>query len=113
MREFKEAKEFGFDFGEGTALEFEAGAVPDDVADFFADVDDAEVVFAADVDAEIEGRVAGDEWEERRAGLEDVWFPLTPDLSLGERENRRPIRARIGGIGIKIMIKSRNKIIEG
>ena len=48
----QEAVEFVFLFGKGFVGKFDAEAVPDDVADFFADVDDGEVVFAANVEAE-------------------------------------------------------------
>jgi hypothetical protein len=46
----QETIELGFDFGKGLIEEFEAEAVVDDGADFFAEVHDAEVVFAGDVD---------------------------------------------------------------
>jgi hypothetical protein len=51
LREFEEGIEFTFDFGEGFVFEFEAEAVVGDGADFFAEVDDAEVVAAGNVDA--------------------------------------------------------------
>ena len=47
----EERKELGFDLGERLVMEFEAEAIEHDGADFFADVDDAEVVVAGDVNA--------------------------------------------------------------
>ena len=44
------------DFGEGAVEEFDAEAVPDDVADLLADVEDAEIFFAGDVEAQIKLR---------------------------------------------------------
>lgn len=43
--------ELGLDFGEGLVVEFEAETVVGDGADFFAEIDDAEVVVAGDVNA--------------------------------------------------------------
>jgi hypothetical protein len=53
LAQFEETIEFEFNFGEGFVLEFNSATIPQDVADFFADVDDAEVVFAGDVEAKI------------------------------------------------------------
>jgi hypothetical protein len=55
LRQSEEREELGFDLGKGLVEEFEAEAVVGDGADFFAEVDDAEVVVAGDVDAEVEG----------------------------------------------------------
>ena len=49
--------EVGFDFGEGFVVQLDAEAVPDHVANFLADVDDAEIAFPGDVHAEKELRV--------------------------------------------------------
>src|SRR5262245_36769128 len=64
----KETKECGLDFGETAAAHFDAEPVPDDVADFFANVEDAEVVFARDVEAEVENRVLRVEGRGEREG---------------------------------------------
>src|SRR5882672_3455456 len=47
----------GFDFGEGLVVQLDAEAVPDHVAYFLADVDDAQIAFPGDVHAEKELRV--------------------------------------------------------
>ena len=49
--------ELGFDLGEGLVEEFEAESVVGDGADFFAEIDDAEVVVAGDVDSNEERRM--------------------------------------------------------
>ena len=53
--EREEGPENIFDFVERPVLEFNAAAVPHDIADFFAEIDDAEVMFARDIHADIEG----------------------------------------------------------
>ena len=45
----EERVEVGFDFGEGFVMELDAEAIVHDAADFFAEVDDAEVAAAGDV----------------------------------------------------------------
>ena len=44
-----------FDLGESFVEQLDAEAIPDDVADLFANVDDGEVMFATKVDADVEG----------------------------------------------------------
>ncbi len=70
LAQAKEAKEGGLDFRETAAAHFDAETVPNDVADFFADVEDAEVVFAGDVEAEVENGVGGGKRNRWRL----VWF---------------------------------------
>jgi hypothetical protein len=55
LRESEDGEEVGFDFGEWLVVEFEAQAVVHDAVDLFAEVDDAEVAVAGDVEAEVEG----------------------------------------------------------
>jgi hypothetical protein len=57
LAQAEQAKEGGLDFGETTAAHFDAEPIPDDVTDFLADVEDAEIVFAGDVEAEVEDGV--------------------------------------------------------
>lgn len=66
----KEAKEGCLDFGESAATHFDAETVPNDVADFLADVEDAKVMFAGDVEAEVEDGVGGGKRNRWRL----VWF---------------------------------------
>ena len=54
LRQSEPGVELGFDLGERLTEEFEAQAVVGDGADFFTKVDDAEVVMASDVDADVE-----------------------------------------------------------
>jgi len=57
LRQSQQWIEVGFDFGEGFVVQLDAEAVPDHVAYFLADVDDAEIAFPGDVHAEEELRV--------------------------------------------------------
>ena len=50
----QEGKEICFDLGEWAVMEIDAEAVPDYVADFFADIDDAEIFGPGDVHADIQ-----------------------------------------------------------
>src|SRR6185369_9274987 len=56
LGEFEQAVEFEFDFGKGFVLKFDPAAVPHDIADLFADVDDAEIVFPRDINTDVELR---------------------------------------------------------
>jgi hypothetical protein len=55
LREPKEAIEFEAHFGIGFVLELEPEPIVGDIAQFFADIDDEEIIFAADIDASEEG----------------------------------------------------------
>ena len=65
LREGEQGVELGFDLGERLIEEFEAEAVVGEGADFFTEIDDAEVVVASDVEADVKWRGAGGEWRAR------------------------------------------------
>ena len=54
LGKFEQRIEFALDFVEGFILEFEAEAIVGDVADLFADIEDAEIVLTRDINAEVE-----------------------------------------------------------
>ena len=51
LRKAEQRIESIFDFGEGLLVELDAKPVVNDGAEFFSDIDDAEVVFSGDVEA--------------------------------------------------------------
>ena len=61
LAQAEQAKEGGLDFRKAAAAHFDAETVPDDVADFLANIKDAEVMFAGDVKAEEETRPGTEE----------------------------------------------------
>src|SRR5204862_7567476 len=54
FRQGENPVKFLFDFGKGFVLKFDAEAVPHHVTDFLADIDDAEVLLASNIDADVE-----------------------------------------------------------
>ena len=57
LGEFEETVKSELDFGEGFVLKFDSATIPEDIADFFADVEDAQVILPGYIDAEEEWAV--------------------------------------------------------